>query len=255
MNNINFTHAITLHNIWWTMVIKATNPYFLIHCTVDTSTWVLHLFFWIELADTFLPIKPYTLKLDTNLNSDLNLSLCIRNNPSLGEINFTWNMPARGRLNEGNVVKFSETTDERFCFSLNINVSSLNDLGEYSLKLSHNTGGYKLFVFEVRHSNSQTSTQFKFIIDMFNSPIDQILIGSLIMLFVVAILTLFAIVKWNKRLTCKLYDLIWIVILSNLNSSWTQVNNAVISYYTDIQYTCTVCWCSLSFKLNLLQIQ
>ena len=108
-------------------------------------------------TDIFQAFHGFNFKATANLNFLFNLSLCVRNNPPLGNVVSIWQTSA-GTSTIGNANVISEQPDEHICFWLSTQVNSIKDYGNYTLTLASSTGALsKSFTFEVEQTLSPTS--------------------------------------------------------------------------------------------------
>ena len=97
-------------------------------------------------ADTFLPIEEYNFIKSPNLNSQINLTICVRNNPPLENYpKSIWNT-AIGTTDPN---LSAGPPDEIFCFSKAILVLETNHYTNYTLTLSYSNRDSKSFTFFV----------------------------------------------------------------------------------------------------------
>ena len=95
----------------------------------------------------FLPIQDYHFIAKPFLKH-LNLSLCIRNNPPIDNIDSRWITSSSKEI----LVISNRTSgppDEIFCFSYSIQLLEEKDYGNYTLILNNSVRGSKLFKFQV----------------------------------------------------------------------------------------------------------
>ena len=104
-----------------------------------------------------MPVQYYDFAIAPSLNSQSNLTVCIRNNPPLGSISLYWITSRDSRATTVKAIKFSEPPDEIFCSSNAIFVRNSNDYANYTLTFLHNSRGSKSFIFEVVQPASPNS--------------------------------------------------------------------------------------------------
>ena len=105
----------------------------------------------------FLPIETYNFIKSPNLNSQINLTICVRNNPPLGDNpKSIWNTSI-GTTDANMSAGPPLPPDEIFCFSKAISVLETNHYTNYTLTLSYSNRDSKSFTFVVIQPSDPTS--------------------------------------------------------------------------------------------------
>ena len=105
-------------------------------------------------ADTFLPIEKYNFIKSPNLNSQINLTICVRNNPPLGDYpESIWS----NSIGTTDANMSAGPPDEIFCFSKAIPVLETKHYTNYTLTLSYSNRDSKSFTFIVIQPSDPTS--------------------------------------------------------------------------------------------------